>query len=691
MAKLNSKSKHISVSDSIGDPDGIAVSYKSLTANGKSKVETTTRLVLTFEPGVPGLTKKNLGFAGFSGITLTDVSSGKGETYNCDVTEIDVNDGDHVTISVATVPKGYVVTPSAKTVQVWVKEISFVSLTANGKSKEENTSELTLEFNPGFNGILPENVALSNTCTKGEFKDISGGAGTKYSLKVSKLTVNDGDKLQVTINQKPVNCELNPVSRDVQVWRKHVNFTLTADGSTLTETTKNLTLKFDKGLPGLKPENVEVVGCKCGKTAEIPGTNGSQYATPISEIAVKNGEKVTVNVKQEPVDAVLVPTSQTVPVFIQEVKFTEAIADGKSKVTTTQNIELKFDKGLPGLTVDCIAIDKATPKSIVDISTAKDGSEYVLAITNIAVKDSEKIKISIVKTPYQCTLTPTERDVVVYLRQKPRTWVQIFAAQGGSFALSNSAYTNIPVTVPYVDDSPYLHGANGGIIIDVAGDYEVTVSASYTANKEAAISFTTANNYKDPYAGAFTDVSDTLGVTTTRTIMFPDCPVGTIFTINAMSNYTGTTVKLINGTATALLVRRIEAETVKEPETKNLAVKADANYPAIRYLRLEHKDKCVYSKIAFRERHLDDGGDWTNNKYYEEHGGYTVSGRTVDLTGFGLAEGAEVKMNPDLAGANDRIADEWLKFDPDSKLKATYYITGPAGSHRMFFDGISEN
>jgi hypothetical protein len=269
---------------------------------------------------------KNFGFAGFSGITLTDVSNGKGEIYNCDVTEIDVDDGDHVTISVATIPKGYLVTPAARTVPVWVKEISFVSLTANGKSTEENTSELALKFNPGFPAILPANVILSDCGTKGEFKDVSAGNGTDYTLKVSNLKVSDGEKATVSINQKPVNCSLNPASRDVQIWRKQVNFSLAADGASLTDTTKNLTLIFDKGLPNLKPENIEVVGCKPGKLAEVPGSAGGKYTVPVSDITVKNGEKITVNVKQDPVDAILVPKSQSVPVYIQDVKFVAALA-----------------------------------------------------------------------------------------------------------------------------------------------------------------------------------------------------------------------------------------------------------------------------------------------------------------------------------------------------------------------------
>jgi hypothetical protein len=238
-----------------------------------------------------------------------------------------------------------------------------------------------------------------------------------------------------------------------------------------------------------------------------------------------------------------------------------------------------------------------------------------------------------------------------------------------------------------------LHGERGGIVVDKAGDYEVTVSAVYSANKDSTITFATVANYNDAYLGTFSDEVSKTAVTTTRTVMFPNCPVGTFFSINAISSFTGTNITLANGAATSLLVRRIE-EMATESKITHEGIEfsaKDSGYPAVRYLRLKHADACVRSKIAFLERHLNDAGEWTNSEHHKEDRGYTTSSRTIDLKDFSLPAGAQVKMNPDNQGTFDNLADEWLDYDSHSTKKATYHIYGPAGLQKMVFDGVDEN
>jgi hypothetical protein len=167
------------------------VQYTALTANGASGTETTDKLIISFSPGIPGLTEANFGIAGATKGTVVDASEGAGISYVMNISDITVYNEEPVQVSVAVIPQGYSVDPHARSTPVFVKGIVWDSAIGNGQSNVTTTNKVTLTFTPAVPGLKLSDFEVTGA-TATALTDTTPAGTTDSSTYVMDVTL-DGD------------------------------------------------------------------------------------------------------------------------------------------------------------------------------------------------------------------------------------------------------------------------------------------------------------------------------------------------------------------------------------------------------------------------------------------------------------------------------------------------------------------
>jgi len=308
----------------------IAATFTNLMANG-SATDTTTRLTLTFDKDIAGLSAAD--------ITLTAGSTRavKGSLTRTGIGVYDlaiggITAGGSVMVSVA--KSGYNITDGSKTVTVYYYVSStaitaaFTGLTADG-SAAVTTAKLILTFDKDITGLSAADVVLDAGTTgavKGDL--IKTGTGI-YNLAVGGITAGGSVTVAVsksgyniTGGSKIVTIFYNTASTDIAA-----AFTdLAADGSATVTTTK-LTLTFDKDITGLSAADVVLdAGTTGAVKGDLTGTGTGIYDLAVSGITA--GGSVTVAVSKSgyvisgtPKTATVYGSTNTAPETVSKDRF----------------------------------------------------------------------------------------------------------------------------------------------------------------------------------------------------------------------------------------------------------------------------------------------------------------------------------------------------------------------------------
>jgi hypothetical protein len=201
------------------------ISFVSLEANGSSLKETTSMLTLTFNPGVPDLIAQNIAFDGAELGALQDVS-GDGTKFQIPIAKFDkpIKDGDSLKLSIVYVHENAYITPSYRMVQVWIKNVEFAELQANGASGEVTTDALLLKFVPTHSGMKPENFQVQGALPTSleEVFDPDGGDpadASWYRMGIElPADVQDDDVVTVSLINNENSYTVSPMEKSVAIY-----------------------------------------------------------------------------------------------------------------------------------------------------------------------------------------------------------------------------------------------------------------------------------------------------------------------------------------------------------------------------------------------------------------------------------------------------------------------------------------
>ncbi|MDR0976105.1 MAG: hypothetical protein LBM01_04090 [Christensenellaceae bacterium] len=418
--------------------------FDSLTSDGESREMTTRNLTAVFKPGLPNLTRNNFAIDGADIVKVAVVSHSEEESvYNIAIENITKANGRLIAVSVAqSISENYGVWNVRRYAPVWVREVSWEALEANGASEEITTTELTLGFSSAVN------------------------------LSESDFEIPEGATI---VSLYPCGHEYEPPTtpaaeeEEEQGGNSSLNF--------LGRLVNGVTSFID----GVKDRIMPTVNDQDTSTPPATLTAGQEVAS-LEAVLTKEGAA-------EPV--------QEAPAEAEKEK---AAADARdSEGSTCWKMEIALDPEIVNGTTLTVRLAR-------EWTTGEDGF----------------------------IITPTSKDVEVYVHVKKNNWVQATNSRNTP-TLGRSGYTTVAMSVPYTDDSLFAHLGNGGIIIDQPGDYEVSISVYGSANKEGGLYFTLGNGIS--WAEY---VLEDVVFNSTKTVIIPNRTRGMAFNLQAKSQFNTT-------------------------------------------------------------------------------------------------------------------------------------------------------
>ena len=183
------------------------VIFNNVTANGSSGSVSTTQLTLTFNKPIADFNSSDITITGVSGVSWGQVG-GSGPEYTLPISGF--TSGGQVTVSLS--KSRFVFNPSARDVTIHYfsgdipTPVTFVSVTANGASGSELTTQLTFTFNNAISGFNANDITI--TGVSGVSKGTLSGSGPVYTLPISGFTT-DGT-LSVSVSKTGFNFSGSP-------------------------------------------------------------------------------------------------------------------------------------------------------------------------------------------------------------------------------------------------------------------------------------------------------------------------------------------------------------------------------------------------------------------------------------------------------------------------------------------------
>ena len=420
-------------------PVTTAITFGSLAANGTSNLTTTTALTLTFSADVTGLSVADLTLTGATKGALTRTSTG---VYTLGVSGITVANGSNLTVAVA--KTGFIFTPSSRTVaaNVTTSTIAFNALTANGESGSVATTTLTLFFSADVTGLTAADITITGG-TKGALTRIGTGV---YSLGISALTVTNGANITVTVAK--TGFTFTPSSRSVaaNVVTNMISFdSLSANGTSGSVSTTNLTLFFGADVAGLTTADITVTGATEGALTRI---GAGVYSLGVSGITVANGSNLTVTVAKP--GFTFTPSSRSVAakVATSTISFNALTANGESGSVSTTLLTMVFSADVAGLSASDIIIDGASKGTL----TRTGAGVYTLVVNSITVANGGNITVAVSKPGF--VFTPSIKTVAAKVLTRAIDIINI-NANGTSNSVSTTA-----LTLTFSADVPGLSASN---------------------------------------------------------------------------------------------------------------------------------------------------------------------------------------------------------------------------------------
>jgi formylglycine-generating enzyme required for sulfatase activity len=178
-----------------------------LTADG-SATATTTKLTLTFDKAITGLSAGDITITAGSTGTAKVALTGAGPTYQLTVTGISAG-GE---IKVGVTRAGYGISPASKTVTVhYAIPVAFTGLTADG-TETVTTTKLTLTFSEAITGLSAADITITAGST-GTTKVALWGTGPRYDLTVNGISAGG----TITVGVAKAGYEITQASKSVTV------------------------------------------------------------------------------------------------------------------------------------------------------------------------------------------------------------------------------------------------------------------------------------------------------------------------------------------------------------------------------------------------------------------------------------------------------------------------------------------
>jgi hypothetical protein len=445
-----------------------AINFNNLTANGTSGSVSTSMLVLDFSADIAGFAAADITVTGATKGVLTRVGPG---LYTLGISGITVANGSNITVAI--LKSGFTFNPASRTVAVNLAStaITFSSLIANGTSNSVTTSVLGMTFSADITGFTVADITVTGA-TKGILTRVSTGF---YTLDISGIAVANGSNITVTVAKSGFTFTPS-ASRTVAVYvsTTPISFnSLTANGTSNSVTTTDLTLTFSADITGLTAADITVTGADKGTITRV---STGVYTLSISGITVANSQNIAVAISK--VGFAFTSPTRLVAVNVGPT-FNSLTANGTSNSVTTTVLTLTFSADIADLSGTDITVTGATKGILTRVSTGV----YTLGVSGINANGTN-VTVAVAKTGF--TIAPSIKSVSVNLAPTSVSF-NTLTANGTSGSVTTTLVTltfSEDINGLVASDITITGATNGGTLTKVAGTgvYTLSISGVIVAN-----------------------------------------------------------------------------------------------------------------------------------------------------------------------------------------------------------------
>ncbi|MDR0976106.1 MAG: hypothetical protein LBM01_04095 [Christensenellaceae bacterium] len=539
-----------------------------------------------------------------------------------------------------------------------IQEIMFRNLEANGDTSNTSTwVDITLD--PGLPGLKPSNFAVDGA-TKVDVVDNSSGAGTQYRMTLENITVSSGENVAVSLAKAIGDrYKIIPEQNFAPVWVKEIEF-ISADpnGENNITTTNEVILEFSEELEDFNKDSLTMEKTTITNMEPIGGVD------LVREEIMRRGE---IN-------------RQQIYALQQELR---------EETDTARRAEIQQE--LRDLEESRRLIERNTFAEFKEKAMATSSFRYRMTIElDHDVINGEILSIELNEDASPFVIKPRSRKVMVYVREKLNTYVEIANDENKVLTIHNNDFTPIELTNLVSDDSKYAHAAEGGIVFDVDGDYEITATVQFLAGKDGRITFAIDED-KWTCMGSTSSL-----VTTTRTFIKPACSSGDVYNLTAKSQEDNTTITMTDPKQTYFVVRRIEKEAPKTEvaltESRAEFMDLEGKYTTagkIRYFELKNNWAPYNTSIKVHAVWRDEDGNTQIKEFTFSKTIHENQTKKEDLADAKIPEGAEIQFGLDVHAGADVQETETFTYSPSSTKTAKYEIShGTVNIINISYEGI---
>ena len=388
------------------------VTLSNVTANG-SATETTTQLTLTFSQAITGLSVSDITLSGVSGVSKGTLS-GSGPIYTLGISGF-TSGG---TLSVMAAKSGYAINGSPKTTAIYYSSggggsPSLIAKWYASQNNADTDTSVSFEFTANGGVLLSGNsVGLtytnnSNTITIVHAEwNLSGTAS--YVISGTKLTLSNVGADIANLIPAGDYYKKDENNNNIGVVFENIF----ANGDEYDQTTTQLTLYFDRAIPGLTANDITLSGINGVSKGSLSGS-GPEYTLNISGFT--SGGTLSVSVAKPGYNIIGSPQTVTIYRHAVGITFEQVDANGAAWQTTTQLTLYLWAQDLttiPDLTANDITLSGVN--GVTKGTLSKRNLGYVIAYDlNISgFSSTGTLTVSVVKPGYD--IGPPQTVTIYY-------------------------------------------------------------------------------------------------------------------------------------------------------------------------------------------------------------------------------------------------------------------------------------
>ena len=272
------------------------ITLQTAVADGAAGTTTSTKIDLTFDTAIAGLTASGITITDGTGAAVKGALTGSGTSWSIALTSVATQG--NVTVAVVA-PAGYSISGSPKTVAVYKAvvptAVTLQTAVADGVADTITSTKIDLTFDTAIAGLTASDITITSG-SGAAVKGVLTGSGTSWSIALTSVTTQGNVSVAVSA---PAGYSISGSPKTVAVYKAVVPTAVTllsaaADGVVDTTTSTKIDFIFDTAIAGLTASDITITdGTGAAVKGDLTGS-GTNWSIALTSVTTQGNVSVAV-------------------------------------------------------------------------------------------------------------------------------------------------------------------------------------------------------------------------------------------------------------------------------------------------------------------------------------------------------------------------------------------------------------